>query len=76
MLKFNPTDLNKSQLILFLIFFNLLAFITIFAQESKSSIVRTLWTDPNGKGPSTYKEWKDLHGKRCLWLYYFCKESE
>jgi len=64
-----PTDSNKSQLILFLILFCLLAFITIFAQESKSSIVRTRWTDPNGQGPSTYKEWKDRWEKGAKGIY-------
>ena len=68
-MKSNPTDSNKSRLILFLIFFNLFAFITIFAQESKSPIVRTRWTDPDGRGPSTYKEWKDRWEKDAKGFY-------
>ncbi|RKY52596.1 MAG: hypothetical protein DRP89_07430, partial [Candidatus Neomarinimicrobiota bacterium] len=58
-----PTGSNKTRLFLILIFFYLLAFITIFAQESKNHIVRTRWTNPNGQGPSTYKEWKNRWGK-------------
>jgi len=68
-MKSKLTDSNKSRLFLFLIFFYLIVAITIFAQESKSPIVRTRWTDPDGRGPSTFKEWKDRWEKDAKGFY-------
>lgn len=69
--KYDTLYSNKFWLVLLIITFNLFALTTLFPQESKRHVVRTRWTDPDGRGPSTYKEWKNTWEKSAKNFYNY-----